>query len=75
MKTGLSVTAFTAFVTSAALSGDDIGILKALGCKNNTIGIVFGLQLLLIAIFTIILSTVGYFFFIDFFTAGSVFIN
>ena len=43
----------------------DIGILKALGCKNNTIGIVFGLQLLLIAIFTIILSTVGYFIFID----------
>ena len=43
----------------------DIGILKALGCKNNTIGIVFGLQLLLIAIFTILLSTVGYFFFID----------
>ncbi len=43
----------------------DIGILKALGCKNSTIGIVFGLQLLLIAIFTIILSTIGYFFFID----------
>lgn len=43
----------------------DIGILKALGCKNNTIGFVFGLQLLLIAICTIILSTVGYFFFID----------
>jgi ABC-type antimicrobial peptide transport system permease subunit len=43
----------------------DIGILKALGCKNNTIGIVFGLQLLLIAICTIILSTIGYFFFID----------
>lgn len=43
----------------------DIGILKALGCKNNTIGIVFGLQLLLIALCTIILSTIGYFFFID----------
>lgn len=43
----------------------EIGILKALGCKNNTIGFVFGLQLLLIAICTIILSTVGYFFFID----------
>lgn len=43
----------------------DIGILKALGCKNNTIGIVFGFQLLLIALLTIILSTIGYFFFID----------
>ena len=43
----------------------DIGILKALGCKNSTIGIIFGLQLLLIAICTIILSTIGYFFFID----------
>lgn len=43
----------------------DIGILKALGCNNNTIGIVFGLQLLLIALCTIILSTIGYYFFID----------
>lgn len=43
----------------------EIGILKALGCKNNTIGVVFGLQLLLIAICTVLLSTVGYFFFID----------
>lgn len=42
----------------------DIGILKALGCKNNTIGIVFGLQVLLIALCTIILSTIGYFVFI-----------
>ena len=42
----------------------DIGIMKALGCKNNTIGIVFGLQVLLIALCTIILSTVGYFVFI-----------
>lgn len=43
----------------------NIGILKALGCKNSTIGIIFGLQLLLIALCTIILSTIGYFFFID----------
>jgi ABC-type antimicrobial peptide transport system permease subunit len=43
----------------------DIGILKALGCKNSTIGAVFGLQLALIAVFTIILSSLGYFFFID----------
>ena len=43
----------------------DIGIMKALGCKNSTIGIVFGLQVLLIALCTIILSTVGYFVFID----------
>lgn len=43
----------------------DIGILKALGCKNMSIGTVFGLQLLLIALCTIVLSIVGYFFFID----------
>jgi len=42
----------------------DIGILKALGCLNNTIGVIFGLQLCLIAAFTIILSTLGYFVFI-----------
>ena len=43
----------------------EIGILKALGCKNSTIGIVFGLQIALIAILTIILSTIGYLMFID----------
>jgi len=43
----------------------DIGILKALGSKNSTIGMIFGLQLLLLAILTVILSILGYYFFID----------
>jgi ABC-type antimicrobial peptide transport system permease subunit len=44
----------------------EIGILKALGTKNNSIGIVFGLQVVLIAILTCVLATLGYYFFIDF---------
>jgi hypothetical protein len=44
----------------------EIGILKALGAKNNSIGIVFGLQVVLIAILTCVLATLGYYFFIDF---------
>ena len=44
----------------------DIGILKALGTKNKTIGIIFGLQMLLVALLTCLMSTAGYFFFIDF---------
>jgi ABC-type antimicrobial peptide transport system permease subunit len=43
----------------------EIGILKALGTKNGTIGIVFGLQVMLIAFLTCGLSTLGYFLFID----------
>ena len=43
----------------------EIGILKALGCKSKTIGIIFGLQITLIAILTIIISTIGYVLFID----------
>ena len=43
----------------------EIGILKALGAKNTTIGVVFGLQVILIAVLTCILSTAGYYFFID----------
>ena len=43
----------------------EIGILKALGAKNATIGVVFGLQVILIAALTCILSTAGYYFFID----------
>jgi len=43
----------------------EIGILKALGTKNNSIGVVFGLQVTLIAILTCLLSTAGYYFFID----------
>lgn len=43
----------------------EIGILKALGTQNKSIVIVFGLQIILIAVLTIIMSTLGYFFFID----------
>lgn len=43
----------------------EIGILKALGSKNGSIGIVFGLQVALIALLTCILMTVGYYLFID----------
>lgn len=43
----------------------EIGILKALGCKNINIGFIFGLQIILIALLTILLSTIGYVLFID----------
>ncbi len=43
----------------------EIGILKALGTKNSSIVVVFGLQVVLIAILTCILATAGYYFFID----------
>jgi ABC-type antimicrobial peptide transport system permease subunit len=42
-----------------------IGILKALGVKNETIAVVFGAQVFLIAALTCVIATVGYFFFID----------
>lgn len=42
----------------------EIGILKALGTKNAAIGVIFGLQVGLIAILTCILATAGYHFFI-----------
>ena len=44
----------------------EIGILKALGGKNGSIGMIFGLQIALIAVITGILSTLGYRFFVDF---------
>jgi ABC-type antimicrobial peptide transport system permease subunit len=44
---------------------NEIGILKVLGTKNSDIAIIFGLQVLLIAILTCILTTAGYFVFID----------
>ena len=44
----------------------EIGILKALGTQNGTVGTVFGLQVILIALLTCILSVVGYYYFIDF---------
>ena len=43
----------------------EIGIMKALGTKNNSIGVIFGLQVALIAALTCALATVGYFAFID----------
>lgn len=43
----------------------EIGILKAIGAKNFTILIIFGIQILLIAIVTSITSVVGYALFID----------
>ena len=43
----------------------EIGIMKALGTKNSSIGAIFGLQVALIAILTCILATAGYYFFID----------
>lgn len=43
----------------------DIGILKALGAKNGSVVVVFGLQVALIAVLTCILATAGYYFFID----------
>ncbi len=43
----------------------EIGIMKALGTKNGTIGVVFGLQVMLIALLTCGLSTLGYYLFID----------
>jgi ABC-type antimicrobial peptide transport system permease subunit len=42
----------------------DIGILKALGTQNKSVGTIFGLQILLIAILTIIMSTIGYYYFV-----------
>ena len=42
----------------------EIGIMKALGAKNGTIGVVFGLQVALIALLTCLISVVGYFIFI-----------
>ena len=43
----------------------EIGILKALGAKNYSIGLIFGLQVLLIALLTCLLSTTGQYLFID----------
>ena len=43
----------------------EIGILKAIGTKNGAIGVIFGMQVALIAALTCVMSTVGYFFFID----------
>jgi hypothetical protein len=42
----------------------EIGILKAIGGKNATVGAIFGAQVVTIAILTCLLSTVGYYLFI-----------
>ena len=51
----------------------EIGILKALGVKNDSIVSIFGVQVILIALLTCVLSTVGYYFFID--MANDVLVN
>ena len=38
----------------------DIGILKAIGTKNRTVSLIFGVQILLIFLLTAALSTLGY---------------
>lgn len=43
----------------------EIGILKALGAKNHTIGFIFGLQIFLIAVLTALLSVIGYALLVD----------
>ena len=42
----------------------EIGIMKALGAKNRTIFIIFGMQIGLIAILTCVMATLGHFLFI-----------
>lgn len=42
----------------------EIGILKALGTKNGSIGVIFGFQIVLISILTCIMATLGYYIFI-----------
>ena len=61
---------------STRMIGDkmhEIGIFKALGTKNTSIAIVFGLQVLLVAALTCIMATAGYFLFID--LANDVLVN
>ena len=43
----------------------EIGILKALGTKNTTICVVFGMQVLFIGLLTCLMMTLGYYLFID----------
>ena len=43
----------------------EIGILKAIGTSNKSVAVVFGLQILLIAVLTSIMTTIGYYYFID----------
>ena len=43
----------------------EIGILKALGVKNAPLSLIFGLQILLIALLTCVMTTAGQYLFID----------
>lgn len=43
----------------------EIGILKALGTDRATINVIFGLQIALIAVFTCLVSSLGYYFLIE----------
>ena len=43
----------------------EIGILKAIGTSNKSIAVIFGLQILLIAVLTSVMTTIGYYYFID----------
>ena len=43
----------------------EIGILKALGVKNALLSLIFGLQILLIALLTCVMTTAGQYLFID----------
>ena len=43
----------------------EIGIMKALGTKNGSVFIIFGIQVLMIALLTCVLATLGYLTFID----------
>lgn len=44
----------------------EIGILKALGTQNSAIGMVFGLQIALIALITCVLAVAGYYYVVGF---------
>ena len=59
----LVLTSFASKMISSKMH--EIGIMKALGAKNGTIGIIFGIQVVLVALMTCFLSTLGYFLFID----------
>jgi ABC-type lipoprotein release transport system permease subunit len=43
----------------------EIGILKALGTDSGTVSFIFGLQIVLVAVTTCILGTIGYSFLVD----------
>jgi ABC-type antimicrobial peptide transport system permease subunit len=43
----------------------EIGIMKALGTDRGTINVIFGLQIALIAVFTCVVSSLGYYFVVE----------